>query len=333
MSRVSVYEWRPLLTREISSNSTADPLNAHASQLVGHKVFVFGGYLLSTHTTSRLMCVLDIGKQTWEIPKIKYPPTPRLFHNMKLINDELYIYGGSSLTDMYSINVVTFDCKAVQQVISTAFDYGLEATRKLTFGQSVEYFERDHSLVMFGGNFSNSRVQTFDLSSKKWSLDEAKGQAPTARKFHSSCIHQNRLFISGGFGIHDTYFNDFFVLTLPRCTIAFWTRLSPHNANSHGFAYAPMVYYENCLIIYGGFLTHSRTTREVLSFELASMQLTRVPSTNTLGAFESQACHTITLLSSTTTRHRLLVLGGLCGEPGVPSRALKECAEICLNYS
>ena len=327
---MKAYEWRDFPTNGTSEGyAYSVALHGHSSQLVGHQIFVFGGYDAGAGEVSNRWHVLDLCSKTWSILAVANPPSPRFFHNMLLVEDKLYVYGGEELFDMYEVDVITLQCREVKPQMITSDDVWLKEERMSRFGQSLVYYERRDAFVLFGGCLT-AALQLFKVDTRKWSAVDTKGRSPHVRHFQSSCMSGDHLFIAGGTAAEEFYFNDFFMFTFSNYMAGIWTTLSPHQESVHGFAYTPMVLYKGCLLIFGGGISTHEDTAGLQSFNLAQMWLRKGEDIEhlTLGDFSARACHSAHLL---TGSKRLIVLGGMVASETRQSPALKDCAEILLK--
>ena len=328
---MKAYEWRHFPTNgTIKGHPNSVALHRHSSQLVGHQIFVFGGrYYGSITGASDKWHVLDLCSKRWSMLAVTNPPSARYCHNMLLVEDKLYVYGGECLYDMYEMDIVTLQCREIKPKIITQDDVELEEERTSRFGESLEHYERRDAFVLYGGDLT-SALQLFKVDTRKWSAVDTKGRSPNSRGYQSSCMSGDHLFIAGGMIQYEVYVNDFFMFTFLNCQSGFWTTLSPHQESVHGFAYAPMVLYKGCLLIYGGRIPNYEQTAGLQSFNLGQMWLSKGDDIKhlTLGDFEERSGHSAHLLTGAT---RLIVLGGTALNEGRQQAALIDCAEILLK--
>lgn len=85
-----------------------------------------------------------------------------------------------------------------------------------TTGFSTDYLDATNELVLYGGllddRYSTSRVNVFNLKSKKWKTPKISGQYPTPRWNHASCVAVNSVFIYGGRGTGQRSLKDLHIL-------------------------------------------------------------------------------------------------------------------------
>lgn len=328
MTKAFEFKWKRLGTSGSSEHSPR--IFGHASTLVGHEIFVFGGIQEASNEATRDMHVFDIRKRSWKTLPPSPGPSARDFHRMMLVDEDLYIYGGRRLTDMHRFNVIDKEYCEVLQNIHTVSDQRLQYIRQELLGESVEFCEKLEAFILFGSSsdFRKTTLQKFSLTSKRWSSLEVKGTMPQPRKHHSSCMLGNRLYIAGGVTAGTRCLNDVHVFTFlsnrrDRVSCATLSR----NDNSRGFAYAPMVYFDGSLFIYGGLCNDNEVIVGVRTFRLDDKSMVPPEENRVSRHFEGKALHSVTLVRSTvdSIKFRLIILGGLVANRVTPN------AEVLLH--
>ena len=315
--------WHKLNTRG-AGGDVSSARTGHASALVGHRVFVFGGWDRKTGKTN-LMHVLDLYRKKWQTLTIAESPYVRFHHNMILVNDALYIYGGNWRTDMFEFNLPLLTYQEVCQNVDGEIDKELFIRRSRRFGQSLVYYESGNGLVLFGGTLKSSHVQLFQLDSKRWTEVRTNGMSPSAREHHSALIHRNRMFVFAGSRLRRVgeavltskkRLNDIVVLTFQSRRFATWSTLSEEQQGIIGREKSSMVYFNGTLIIYGGVSskaswvrenTEIRTLSNTWHFDLAKNFLRTEHQLKLGGALKPVSGHSTVMLHFSK---RILIIGG-----------------------
>lgn len=317
MEATPELRWRDVSIRGINGrNSTRIRVYGLSSALVGNQVFVFGGSSPRKRRKLNKLYSLDLSQMEWRFVPIEGAPSPRVYHNMALVNDSLYIYGGLLMDDMYVCNIVHGTCFQVyQRDWSTEEekdwrlnhpDEELWIRRQGRSGESLDFYEKESALVLYGGSRALD-VQIFQVETNRWANVRTKGTFPFARSFHGSLLRGDRLFVNGG-RMAIGNMNDIHVLTFLSKFEATWSTLLPYNEYVTGRTVGTINYYKGALIIYGGEISDGSYTTNIYFFDLASVQLQTESELSLLGGFESRGSHSAVALSNSGS---FLVIGGL----------------------
>eukprot|EP00743_Colponemidia_sp_Colp-15_P011864 GILK01013346.1.p1 GENE.GILK01013346.1~~GILK01013346.1.p1 ORF type:complete len:491 (-),score=29.93 GILK01013346.1:252-1691(-) len=183
------------------------------------RVFVFGG--LPPESSLGPVVVISPPRlfsysfvlQYWEPLMVNMICSSRAQHAGCLVDDKFYFYGGrrgnETLSDFY---VIDFEaCVGNNYNYVTTVHQIDNPTLPARKGHSMNSF--GSKIFLFGGtdsmNWSTNTLFQYDIASSTWSeVVVSAGQTPLARSRHSSVVHGSVLFIFGGMGHQDHFFND-----------------------------------------------------------------------------------------------------------------------------
>jgi len=170
--------------------------SSHSINVIGTKIFVYGGEDTPRHGFDENIRVYDMKINSWEIPHVTGDiPSLRLAHATTAIDKTLWVIGGRE--DKNDINdVYTFDTETnIWNKKITSEGFPICSYHSVV---SINNF-----IYIFGGCSGNSgRLNTiFKLDTEKlvWSQLEAKGDLPVARGGPGFCHLNNSLFVYGGY--------------------------------------------------------------------------------------------------------------------------------------
>ena len=267
--------------------------------LVSSKLFVYGGVARAEGVLEDFH-VLDLETMQWAAVHTDISPGRRILHELQLVGDKLYLFGGSQKNDMFRFDILLVEFTEVLQV------YGQGVSRNITkrFGQTLEYHERSDSFVMFGGSFS-SNVLLFSVSTSIWSVLNVKGRPPRARRLHCSCIEGDSMYVYGGILLNQEELephsqNDLFVLTLddnPR-----WTGLA-QVSGSEPRSHSSISLLINKLLIYGG--EADFTFKGLIVYDMKARRTVPPEEIQLDGHWEDRTTH-----SAVSFGGQILIVGG-----------------------
>ncbi|XP_014256671.1 F-box only protein 42 [Cimex lectularius] len=164
-----------------------------------------------------------------------------------------------------------------------------------------------HKKLEFYRAISNFCIQWVDE-------EESVNPVITKRYFHSACSHENAMYVFGGCACASTTFNDLWKLDLSTRS---WSRLLTMGSYPCPKACATLVYYNNTLILYGGWTypspypLHQPWTifNELHVYDIVANRWSAITSTVTP---PSMAGHTATVHGN-----NMVVFGGLDGHNSV----------------
>lgn len=165
-----------------------------AAALVGHRIYVFGGY---AQDYLRGVYALDVNTLTWD--RKDNDEKLQLSGNLNfLIRDTLYMIGGNVRSNPYETQMWTFD---LSRAIIDPFYSRCEELIPPS-GSVGEYLEMLEMIILYGGQTSQGGVSTlvgYSVISNTWQRIEVKGGVPPPRHNHSSCMHgTDEIFFFGG---------------------------------------------------------------------------------------------------------------------------------------
>lgn len=173
------------------------PLVGASTTVVGDKMYLFGGRLVSLRKMVSDMYEFDLKAHVWtkiEPKPDEEVPGPRYFHSADAWNDHLVIFGGMGYTDSASDELC---------VLSDVRVFSLSTLSWLP----------------------PTPVQT---ASAEESIDGTEVPPPRARYAHLSSITSSRLFIIGGQNLSNDWLDDIHVYDLPSKTWVMWKPYPRH---------------------------------------------------------------------------------------------------------
>ena len=167
------------------------------SILIGHKLYFVGRVSQSMQGIG----VLDVNTWQWTMLKRNYHPLHRNGFTTVLVGDELYLFSGFEASQPLRVNFTrTYD--PVLNQLRTCHSRG---EVNVPTGESAgEYIEDLRMIVAFGGVLDSgrlvvSRVVGYSIDANEWIVISTKGQTPSARTQHRSCLYgSNDIFFYGG---------------------------------------------------------------------------------------------------------------------------------------
>ncbi|KAI8373824.1 hypothetical protein BD560DRAFT_88975 [Blakeslea trispora] len=239
--------WSRLLTY---GRGPSRPLRAHTANLIGEKLYVFGGcdtsicfnslYVLDmgrypfyplphffslTHFVSLKLCFL-IDTMTWTKPRTdnQYIPPPCRAHSCTVVerdlgsgkkSHQLYIFGGGNgpdyFQDVYILNIDT--------MVWSKPNIDLHSRPSKRRAHTTCLWN-DKIIVIGGGDGARALddVYLLDVSDPNsdtlaWEKMTTSGLPPPARGYHTSNLVKDKLVVFGGSDGHDC-FDDIFVLDI-----------------------------------------------------------------------------------------------------------------------
>lgn len=225
LSNTRALDWIKVSTTTVQGRSllkTAHNRPGLTAELVGSKIYTFGGGGGYRGDGMSTMHILDIASNSWR--DIQLPSwTARRDHVSFLWNDFFYVYSGWEgmiLRDLFRIDLVS---EGTAEHLECHWD-GIDVL-------NFDYFtgclcEPTRELVMFGGRLNgNFTSRTFCMRVDAHSFYEpkVKGKPPSPRQRHASCVQKNKVYVYGGEGSTDVT-TDIHLLTI-RAGQYLWSRI------------------------------------------------------------------------------------------------------------
>ncbi|KAI9332743.1 hypothetical protein BD770DRAFT_449227 [Pilaira anomala] len=192
------------------------PLRAHTANLIGEKLYVFGG------------CDTSLYTMTWSKPRTagQNGPPPCRAHSCTVVerdigsgkrSHQLYIFGGGNGPDYFQ-DVYVLD---VETLIWTKPEIELSSRPSKRRAHTTCLWE-DKIIVIGGGDGARALddVHMLDVSNPNnqplvWEKLQTTGVPPPARGYHTSNLVKDKLVVFGGSDGHDC-FEDVHVLDLKK---------------------------------------------------------------------------------------------------------------------
>jgi len=195
---ISSNKWESFLNETSPSNRLG-----HAAAVVNSKIYFLGGRNESKDELDD-MWVFDTTNNTWKVVVIEDPkPTPRSYHAMESIGNDIYIFGGCGIvdgkektscrySDFWKFNTV--ESKWTQIITDTA--------PTCRGGPGLVKYQKDSLILLFGFNGQEmADCWKYTISQNKWEELKNSKNAPNARSVFSYCsLGDDSVFIFGGEG-------------------------------------------------------------------------------------------------------------------------------------
>ncbi|RCH99934.1 hypothetical protein CU097_015129 [Rhizopus azygosporus] len=284
------------------------PLRAHTANLIGDRLFVFGG--CDTSSCFNTLYILDMGRyKAMLLDMIIYGPPPCRAHSCTVVekdlgygkkSHQLYFFGGGNGPDYFQ-DVYVLDAETL-----TWSKPDIDPQSRPSKRRAHTSCLWENKLVIIGGGDGARAlddVYMLDISKQgqlRWEKLETTGRCPPARGYHTSNLVKDKLVVFGGSDGHDC-FEDIHVLDLKS---AKWSQIEldkkiprlAHTSTQVG----------SYVFVIGGH-DGRRYSQEVLLFNLVTMSW---ESRKIYGvAPNPRGYHTTVLYDS-----RLYVLGGYDGK-------------------
>ena len=186
---IGLMEWRRL-------NSEPAPRADHTLALYEDCLYVFGGYDGKNRFND--LYEYRISDNQWQrLEPTGLRPTPRFGHSAAVCGRSFYVFGGwdghDTLDDLYEY---VFTRETWSELGDTSGTRPSPRYRHSCTAYSSSFY-------LFGGvdkgqNRFND-LYRYVIVRKEWELIRTTGQVPSARTFHRALIHEDRLYILGGF--------------------------------------------------------------------------------------------------------------------------------------
>jgi N-acetylneuraminic acid mutarotase len=131
----------------------------------------------------------DFASTNWTLLKASGSFPPLFGHSADLYLNKLYIFGGLTISSMYTFD----DMPESPDSPDLKESWGFSSARG--YKASARFKER---LFKSRGEEAQSEMYVLDIVSNTWSEVVFKGSAPSPRFMHSSCILDDKLVIFGG---------------------------------------------------------------------------------------------------------------------------------------
>ncbi|KAI8054930.1 uncharacterized protein B0P05DRAFT_290296 [Gilbertella persicaria] len=208
------------------------PLRAHTANLVGERLYVFGG--CDTSVCFNSLYILDMDTMTWSKPRTanQNAPPPCRAHSCTVVerdlgsgrkSHQLYIFGGGNGPEYFQ-DVYVLDA----ELLVWSKPNIDPSTRPSKRRAHTTCLWNDKIIVIGGGDGARALddVHMLDVSNPssellRWEKLQTSGTPPPARGYHTSNLVKDKLVVFGGSDGHDC-FEDVYVLDLQKGK---WTQI------------------------------------------------------------------------------------------------------------
>ncbi|CAL9042638.1 unnamed protein product [Musa banksii] len=206
-------------------------------------------------------------------------PPSRYKHAAEIVNEKLYVIGGSR-NGRYLSDVQVFDFRTLKwSTLSLKVDNDSSELEKINLENAFPAVA-DHSLVKWEKGLlvlaghtkelsDNVTVWSIDLDTNNCSLVQTNGKIPIARGGQSATLVGSKLFLFGGEDRKRHLLNDLHILDLTTMT---WDEIEIKNTSpAPRFDHTAAVYGDQYLLIFGG-SSHSTCFNDLHLLDLLTME-------------------------------------------------------------
>ena len=184
--------------------------NGHTATLVGHNLYIIGGWLGQGPLAADDLHILDLEALRWMTPNtFGEPPGPCNMHTADAYKEKIYVFRGGDgehyLNDLHELNTATLKWIKVENNAK-----GQAPPPRANHSSALI----KQNLYIFGGWDGTKRLNDLfmiDLDSMQWSQVQDWGESPVPRAGMSLCNVNDRLYLFGGSGPHAQCFNDLYI--------------------------------------------------------------------------------------------------------------------------
>ena len=293
----------------------------HTSSLVNDKIYIIGGSI-GVNTYTNKVLVYDISNNSWSTDSTN--GIERYGHSAIYYQatQRIYLFGG--FKDVYYNDTMYYDI-------------GLKTLTTISPLDTKPTARRDHAYTLGGGNYDKMYIiggkgdsstyyndtWCFNIFSEEWNEVTTSGTPPSVRT-KSTCIYyrgdggagsEKKIYLFGGFGGSNTYYNDVYILDLSTDLNGSWSIVtisgnSPNLMEGHTMNYLPG---SDCFLVFGGFSSIGGNTtyyNDIWKFNMRKKWWIK-DYNNTVSDPSGIYLHTSELYNDTTTnRYHLFVFGG-----------------------
>lgn len=189
----SAMAWFKPETKNRGVDNVPGPRAAHSCNLVGNKLYVFGGWNGKKGLND--LHVLDVDAMEWSCPAVSgTPPTTRNNHATFVVGTKLYLHGGHDgskwLADLHVLDTEEENWSIPAVAGTPPSARACHTTTRL-----------GRKLYMFGG-YDGSKcfndLDLLDLDTMTWIQPRVSGTLPQARNAQTVTVVGKRLFLFGG---------------------------------------------------------------------------------------------------------------------------------------
>jgi N-acetylneuraminic acid mutarotase len=244
--------WRGLFIESKKTEGTPDPRLWCSSVAFQNKLYVYGGHTtqgvlsnLISNVKSDLYCQ-DLRTKKWSL--VPHSMGGKTEHKCVVYDNKLWFVGGYNGYD-YTSELHTFDPATNTTALVEATGEVFSRRSALT---ALVWKDR---LYTFGGWNGFTRtwfndVHVFNFDTKTWRAVAAKGEPPLKRTSHSAVIHNNKMYVFGGFS-GEEYLNDMHEFDLESETWTDITRQCKGDVPSPRSRFCAAVHGDNMYILGG----------------------------------------------------------------------------------
>ncbi|XP_078415496.1 uncharacterized protein LOC144691353 [Cetorhinus maximus] len=248
------FDIESLTWEKLQINGIAPCTLNHSAAMVGNNIFVFGG--IQNGDVSDDLFMFNTVSLTWTpVKTIGLTPTPRCTHTFATVGERLYLFGGSTVENLYYKDIHVLDTVLELEDMLIGSDETVWESACLEHKRQHRPVEPDSLFLCHDFYVILRNVKlSYPLVSLTWSQCEVKGEGPSGRGCHTFTSHHDKdIYVFGG-SYHDqggsiTTLNDVVKLSLAKMKwkMPLYVGISPACRHNH----AAFVLHSH-LYIFGG---------------------------------------------------------------------------------
>ncbi|KAJ3449531.1 serine/threonine-protein kinase edr1 [Anaeramoeba flamelloides] len=201
-----------------SNQFTPNPRHGHTMNVISkHQMCLFGGYNFSQGDCDFYndLHLLDFETMNWkEIECTGDVPKSRDKHTLTCIGRNQYLLFGGHNFDQYFSEVHILDVHTQKWMLPEI--RGRQRPMARDGHTTIEI--GDGRILLWGGSSGGENflkdLWTMDPREMRWKKQEVKGKTPGPRSGHSMDLVDGRIFVFGGLGIGENFYNDLSMLSI-----------------------------------------------------------------------------------------------------------------------
>ena len=236
-----------------------DPRAGQSVTLIGNKVYILGGQRNGRTIQVTSIFVLDVEAREWTKCEVPQGIDGRIqfslyAHTATLVDDKILFIGGIIGMSGIDRNRLVFSLDVALGEFSIVETFGNPKRGPISFHSANLEQSSNEIIVLCGqdrrGSFVPHPLFVLNIKSMVWTKMTWKGQAPSSRGGHATCLVGTKLYIFGGFAPDNAILNDTLVLDLS-FRIPVFTHLKTSFAPERRFG-TILFQYERHLFMFAG---------------------------------------------------------------------------------
>jgi N-acetylneuraminic acid mutarotase len=299
----------------IQQSDPPGPRAAHSCEIIGRKIYLFGGWNGKKALNDLFIFNLETFK--WSEPEVTgSKPGLRNNHATCTQGKYMYLHGGHNgdvwLDDLYIFDTTNFIWNKIN------------VNGEVPLARACHTLSRvDRKLYMFGGYDGGkcyNDIEVFDTENKTWSTVKCEGTIPLARNAHTITVVNKSLFLFGGHS-GNKHLKDLFIFDTESLI---WSEPKFGGESPEGLRGHTATHLGNKIIIFGGYDGKGRSN-ELFVLNLDDMNWSHIYDNDKFPG--SRQRHS----SVTIDNKRILIFGGFDGTKWLNDLHILDVAQLMEN--